>query len=667
MLKKKISLVFACLFTLITVLSFIPGRLFADGDIAVDATHFPDRYFRIWITENITGGSNVLTADMRRNTTAISCKHAEISDFTGIEYFYNLESFDCTNQMGDVINVKNPTLRLDVSNNTKLKKLVVSRNILVGGLDVSSNTALEGLNCTNCGLTSLDVSMLTGLKSLWCNDNPLSTISVSSNTALTNLNCSNNNLSVLDISNNTALTALTCTNNSLDRLDISNNPLLTSIRADSNNLSSIDISMTTGLCVLTLTGNSFTSVNISDCPTLINVYTEGYYSSNTRSYADFSNNRLAVEPNVEIITDQPSSGPRPAPPGPGNGENGGSEENGGSSGNSGENGGSSGSGSGNSGNSGNNGTSNSGNSSGSANSGSSGNAASNSGSNSGTGNSGNANNGSSANNGSTGATPTPTIPANTNPVSTAASEPGVAGFVERLYTVALGRNSDPAGKQNWIDAITLRGETGASAARGFLYSPEFLNKDASNEEFVAVLYRTFFDREPDQAGFNAWVGALRNGTPKQEVIEGFINSTEWANLCLRYGIASGGTGVPNIEVEPSTGTVDFCTRLYTTCLGRSADQNGLMAWARQLSNQRDTGTGAARGFFFSSEFTGQNLNNGEYVTRLYRTFMGREPDTAGYNAWVGQLDSGVSREEVFDGFAASSEFSAICASYGIVR
>ena len=213
----------------------------------------------------------------------------------------------------------------------------------------------------------------------------------------------------------------------------------------------------------------------------------------------------------------------------------------------------------------------------------------------------------------------------------------------------------------------LNGNTGADVARGFLYSPEFLNKAVSNEEFTTVLYWTFFNREPDQAGFNAWVAALNSGASKQDVIEGFINSTEWANLCLSYGIAGGGTGTPNIDVEPNQGTIDFCTRLYTTCLSRAADQNGLMAWARQLANQRDSGTGAARGFFFSSEFTSQNVSNGEYVTRLYRTFMGREPDQAGYDAWVGQLNSGVSREEVFNGFAQSSEFGAICASYGIVR
>ena len=47
--------------------------------------------------------------------------------------------------------------------------------------------------------------------------------------------------------------------------------------------------------------------------------------------------------------------------------------------------------------------------------------------------------------------------------------------------------------------------------------------------------------------------------------------------------------------------------------------------------------------------------------------MNREPDEAGYTAWVGQLDSGVSREEVFNGFSQSTEFGRICANYGIIR
>ncbi|MBO4635601.1 MAG: DUF4214 domain-containing protein, partial [Clostridiales bacterium] len=67
------------------------------------------------------------------------------------------------------------------------------------------------------------------------------------------------------------------------------------------------------------------------------------------------------------------------------------------------------------------------------------------------------------------------------------------------------------------------------------------------------------------------------------------------------------------------------------------------------------------------EFMNQNVSNTDFVNRLYRTFMGREADEDGFNAWVAQLDSGVSREEVFYGFADSPEFGRICAAYGIIR
>ena len=254
-----------------------------------------------------------------------------------------------------------------------------------------------------------------------------------------------------------------------------------------------------------------------------------------------------------------------------------------------------------------------------------------------------------------------------NPSTPSQSEEGgAAGFVERLYTVALGRPSDPTGKQAWISALR-NCSTGGEAAQGFLFSDEFLNKGLSNADFVAVLYRTFFDREPDAAGHAAWVAALERGESKQDVIMGFINSTEWANVCLRYGILSGGTGTPSITIEPNEQIVAFATRLYTTCLKRTPDQGGLMAWARQLANLRDTGTNAAHGFFFSDEMLNNPVSDEEYVTRLYLTFMDRNPDQAGFDAWVGQLKAGVSREEVFQGFAKSPEFGAICTSYGIVR
>ncbi len=250
---------------------------------------------------------------------------------------------------------------------------------------------------------------------------------------------------------------------------------------------------------------------------------------------------------------------------------------------------------------------------------------------------------------------------------TPVTEQGIGGFVERLYTVALGRASDPAGKADWINRVTNQGYTGADVAEGFLYSDEFLSKNMSNSQFLDILYATFFNRAADTGGKNNWLNAMAAGMSKREVIRGFIDSTEWANLCLTYGILSGGNGVPNITIEPSDEVRAFVTRLYSTCLGRDGDPWGMNDWSSQLANMRISGSVCAHGFFFSDEFIGQNLSNDEYVLRLYRTFMNREPDPAGFADWTGRLAAGASREDVFQGFAGSAEWALICADYGIIK
>lgn len=124
------------------------------------------------------------------------------------------------------------------------------------------------------------------------------------------------------------------------------------------------------------------------------------------------------------------------------------------------------------------------------------------------------------------------------------SSEGAQAFVNRLYTVALGRNQDPEGASYWLSRLGTGSVTGADVARGFLYSQEFLGKNISNEEFVETLYRTFFNRASDPQGKAQWVSQLNNGAGRQSVIEGFINSVEWYQLCNSYGIPSGSAAAP---------------------------------------------------------------------------------------------------------------------------
>lgn len=260
-------------------------------------------------------------------------------------------------------------------------------------------------------------------------------------------------------------------------------------------------------------------------------------------------------------------------------------------------------------------------------------------------------------------TPTPTSTPTSTPTPTPSSDSGVEGFVERLYEICYGRPSDEGGKTNWVNNIGSGIVSGGDAGRFFCISQEMINQGLSNEAYVESLYRVFFDRASDPVGRNYWLERLNSGASREDIIDGFVNSVEWANVCFRFGINSGGTAVH--DLDPSPEVIGFLNRFYSVALGRSGDPTGLDDWGRDLINGRKTATEVAYGIIFSEEFIGFNLSNEEYVERLYLTFMDRGSDEVGRNHWMGLLNEGASREEVFFGFAASNEFRGICESFGI--
>ena len=262
----------------------------------------------------------------------------------------------------------------------------------------------------------------------------------------------------------------------------------------------------------------------------------------------------------------------------------------------------------------------------------------------------------------------PTNPSNPSTPSTPSDPTGLsfADFVERLYVVALNRPSEPEGKEFWCTHVGNGDLNGAQCANEFLLSKEFNDRNLSNEDFLKVLYKTFFDRDAsaDPDGFNFWMNSLKT-EGRDKVVDGFINSTEWCNICASYGVKSGATRAK--ATIASKNAIDFATRLYTCCLGRTAEEDGLKFWSLGLTNLEVSGYEAAKQFFESAEFKGFKTSDEEYLRRLYTTFMGREADTDGLNYWLKTMSDGMSREQVLIEFAKSKEFSEICNTYAINR
>ncbi|MBO4496018.1 MAG: DUF4214 domain-containing protein [Clostridiales bacterium] len=272
----------------------------------------------------------------------------------------------------------------------------------------------------------------------------------------------------------------------------------------------------------------------------------------------------------------------------------------------------------------------------------------------------------------TGVTPHPTgttpHPTGSTPKPDPEKEPSIADFVERLYTIALNRPSEPEGKAFWVNEIESGNRTGGDCAHFFLIeAPEFLNRGLNEEDFVETLYRTFFDRASEPAGKKFWVDSLKSGKrTKENVIMGFIDSTEWCNVCAMYGVKS---GAPNAKAEfASKNAIKFATRLYTECLGRAPEEGGLKYWSLALTNLEQTGCSAAKLFFTSDEFVNFKLKDDEYVRRLYTTFMGRDPEASEVAYWVSEIKAGrQTKDSVMAFFGQSEEFTNICKQYGIDR
>lgn len=156
------------------------------------------------------------------------------------------------------------------------------------------------------------------------------------------------------------------------------------------------------------------------------------------------------------------------------------------------------------------------------------------------------------------------------------------------------------------------------------------------------------------------------GSPSLIAVDAAGNATGlvpgMANVyCKVNGVAYCNT----VRVGDGSLVRNFASRLYSVALNRTPDQAGLDYWTNRLAAREITGTQAAYGFFFSAEFTNTNMSNEEYVRRLYRTFLDRDPDAAGYNYWLTRIADGASRTEVFYGFSGSAEFAGICAYAGI--
>ncbi len=96
----------------------------------------------------------------------------------------------------------------------------------------------------------------------------------------------------------------------------------------------------------------------------------------------------------------------------------------------------------------------------------------------------------------------------------------------------------------------------------------------------------------------------------------------------------------------------FVGGLYRDILGRQPDTAGLNFWVSQLQAGMSQAA-VAQGFLHSTEHLSAE------VTSYYQTFLNRAPDAAGLAFWIADLQGGGTEQQVVSGIASSREFLSL--------
>ena len=109
--------------------------------------------------------------------------------------------------------------------------------------------------------------------------------------------------------------------------------------------------------------------------------------------------------------------------------------------------------------------------------------------------------------------------------------------------------------------------------------------------------------------------------------------------------------------------VTLITLYYQSILGRAPEPAGLtyyqdnIARAQALGDVKPAFRQMGSDFFNSPEYLNRKTSNPEYITTLYKTFLQREPESAGLQFYLDRLAKGEARNNFITDFTLSPEFA----------
>lgn len=117
-------------------------------------------------------------------------------------------------------------------------------------------------------------------------------------------------------------------------------------------------------------------------------------------------------------------------------------------------------------------------------------------------------------------------------------------LINHYYVSILERQPDAGGMEYWKGRVREREDAGLDVkpvfrdmASFFFNSAEYLGRNTTDRQFVTNLYRTFFQRTPDDGGMTYWLSRLapRGDLSRNDVLQGFVDAREFTNFMSGLG------------------------------------------------------------------------------------------------------------------------------------
>lgn len=257
------------------------------------------------------------------------------------------------------------------------------------------------------------------------------------------------------------------------------------------------------------------------------------------------------------------------------------------------------------------------------------------------------------------------MPAEACPLPT--KENAASELIYRAYEIALARKPSDSELAALNDKVA-KGEEPVDVIATIFESSEYQKRNLSFDDQIKTVYQVLLNRDPDADGLKYYKDLMNEGYSILYPYQIISASKECHDFFSLYSVEAG-TYIDNDKVDVNLKTIKpFVERLYSGFMGREYDVGGLRFWINQLATQTNSGQEVAAQFFSSAEFQGLNLGDEDFVKRLYTVCLGREAEPEGLQYWKDQLGKEhFSRQYVLAGFLNSKEFNDLCDTYKIKK